>query len=130
MNVVGCYLEYEGNILLLQIAEGKEYAGHWGVPAGKQEKGELPDEGVLREIQEETGLKLQDIAPGEELYVRLNSGDFRYTLFRQSLTERPEITLIPREHQAFCWVTPQEALNLPLLPDEDACLRYFYPHVQ
>ena len=44
----------------------------------------------------------------------------------EDLKEIPEITLSKNEHKAFAWCTPKEALALPLVLDEDYCMKHFY----
>lgn len=70
----------------------------------------------------ETSLK-----PGQVFYVRLGYGDFEYATFFGELSERPPVRLSEREHVEFRWVTPVEALTLPLMEDEDAVIRLCYP---
>jgi 8-oxo-dGTP diphosphatase len=45
-----------GRILLCRIAEGYPEAGKWTLPGGGVDHGEHPDDGVVREVLEETGL--------------------------------------------------------------------------
>lgn len=52
-----CYLERQGQILLLQ--RNKEpFSSFWTAPGGKLEMGEDPRQTIIREIREETGLTL------------------------------------------------------------------------
>ena len=54
VRVTGVLIE-EGQILILKQAVSDERA--WSLPGGRVEKGETIEEGMLREIEEETGLK-------------------------------------------------------------------------
>ena len=36
------------------------------------------------------------------------------------------IMIDPNEHKGFCWVTPKEALGMPIIEDLDACIRIVY----
>jgi len=49
------YAERDGKILLLRRAGGV-LSGQWYLPGGTVEAGERPEEGALRELQEESGL--------------------------------------------------------------------------
>jgi len=53
------YAEREGEILLLQRAEGSALAGQWFLPGGLVEHGELPEEGARRELREEAGVEIE-----------------------------------------------------------------------
>ena len=46
-----------GRLLLARIAPGYSDPGSWTLPGGGLEFGEAPDVGVLRELEEETGLR-------------------------------------------------------------------------
>lgn len=55
--VVGCLIEYEGKILLAK--RGIEpRKGYWNLPAGFMENEETAEEGALREVEEETGMRV------------------------------------------------------------------------
>jgi mutator protein MutT len=46
-------------VLLSRIAVGRRLAGIWHLPGGRVEFGETPEEAVLREVYEETGLSVR-----------------------------------------------------------------------
>ena len=48
-----------GRILLQQRAPGRSMAGLWEFPGGKVEEGELPEAALVREIEEELGIRLE-----------------------------------------------------------------------
>lgn len=52
-----CYIIHNGQILLLQ-RNRPPHVGLWSAPGGKMEHGESPQETVIREIYEETGLTI------------------------------------------------------------------------
>jgi len=57
-----CYIEKDGKVLLLyrNKKENDPNEGKWIGVGGKIEEGETPDTCVMREVMEETGLKLTD----------------------------------------------------------------------
>jgi len=59
-NVVGCLLEWRGNILLCQRAIEPRH-GYWTLPAGFMENGESTREGALREAKEEASAECEDL---------------------------------------------------------------------
>ena len=56
--VAACALvDSDGRILLAQRPEGKSLAGLWEFPGGKVEPGETPEETLIRELDEELGIR-------------------------------------------------------------------------
>ncbi len=59
---VGVFIVRAGKILLGERA-GSHGADTWGLPGGHLEFGESPADCAIREVLEETGLKINDIEP-------------------------------------------------------------------
>ncbi|MFS2293923.1 MAG: CoA pyrophosphatase, partial [Actinomadura sp.] len=56
--VVLCAVEHDGvpSVILIKRAYRGRNAGQWGLPGGRLEDGETPEEAALRELHEEIGL--------------------------------------------------------------------------
>ncbi|MES2087625.1 MAG: NUDIX hydrolase [Patescibacteria group bacterium] len=115
-------------ILLLHRNDNKSQGGKWGAPAGKVEKGETLERAMAREAFEETGLTLKesDLKYLRKVYVHHEGYDFVYHMFRLVLSDKPKITLVEKEHQGFCWISPKESLELNLVDDMATCIRMNY----
>ncbi len=50
----------KGRVLLAQRPEGKAMAGLWEFPGGKIEPGETPEQALVREIEEELSIRLEE----------------------------------------------------------------------
>lgn len=129
LEVVGCFCEFEGRFLLLKRHPNTLQPNTWGIPSGKVES----DEGLylaMREaFTEETGqaASRNDFSYLRTVYVRYPGAyDFSYSIFSRSCIEAFIPDLAPEEHTEFRWVTSEEALQLPLVPDLDACIRLYY----
>lgn len=58
---VRCYLIKDNKIAAIKYKEGNRKAGYYGIPGGKIEEGELPEQTVIREMKEETGLDVKNL---------------------------------------------------------------------
>lgn len=128
MEVVSCFIEHDGEMLLLQRQDHKPQGGTWGMPAGKIDDGENKREALSREVKEETGLEFspESFDHFETVYVRYPSYDFVYHMFYVSIDERQNVRVNPEEYKGFGWFEPQEAMNLRSIRGLDKCVEMFY----
>lgn len=103
--------------LVLHRTKTKTYMpDKWDIPGGSMEMGETLEDAVVREVLEETGLKVK---PGRILYAFSNFTELpnRQTLqiVIASETELGSVLLNPAEHSEYRWVTVEEASGLPLI---------------
>lgn len=127
---VGCFVEDEkGYILqLFRPESAKIEPRKFGAPGGRINKRENPADAMVRELKEETGLTVS-VSQLKLLYpVYVDYGNdirFTYWMFHLKLGCHPEV-ILSAEHVASIWVKPVDALHLPLMKDEDACIKLFY----
>lgn len=109
-----CYIEHAGRVLLLHRTRRDEdpNRGKWIGVGGHIEPGETPEECALREVREETGLRLLDLrsrgvvrfrsdaSPDEDMYL------FTATAFSGQLRECDEGELK--------WIEKEKMLELPM----------------
>lgn len=57
----GVLLKYRNKVLLCKRASNKSYPNTWSIPCGHVNKNEPPKIGALRELYEETNIKLNEI---------------------------------------------------------------------
>jgi 8-oxo-dGTP pyrophosphatase MutT (NUDIX family) len=128
IDVVGCYLESAGEIALLLRPPHKSSGSTWGLPAGKVDAGETLVQAMARELSEETGLTVaaETLVPADTFFVVHPKRSLVFHTFSLPLSERPTIILNPEEHEAVRWVSPHNALALPLVTDQDECIRTHY----
>jgi len=129
MEVVACLVGINNKILLLHRHDNKPEGNKWGLPGGKIDKEDKNKEmAMLRELKEETGLSLKEkeLKFHKTFFVSHLGHNFLYHYFNYSLNEEIDIVLSEREHKAFVWVTPQEALEMSLVLDEDHCLKDYF----
>lgn len=111
--VVAGALERDGRLLLTRRPDGGPLAGCWELPGGKVEGDETPEEALVREWQEELGVRVEAAEPWT--FASASSEGRRLTLlvFRVlSIAGEPA----PAGVAEVRWATPGEAARLPLLP--------------
>ncbi len=74
-----CYILNEDTVLLQKKAEGLFGGGKWNAPGGKVKEGELPEEGAIREVYEETEIRVEDLKLSGKIYFYVE-GDLDQTL--------------------------------------------------
>ena len=105
---VGALVFHEGKLLLLQRSSNDTYLPNaWELPGGKVERGEDPHTAVSRETLEETGLQCDF---GQMSVFKHPSDQTDYHAYLGS-SDSTKVTLSD-EHQAWDWVTVEEALEL------------------
>ncbi|MBA3958239.1 MAG: NUDIX hydrolase [Parachlamydiaceae bacterium] len=130
VDVVGVFIEHDKQVLFLHRQDHISEGNTWCVPGGKVEKGEELVEAAIRETFEETRyvLSAESLEFVKTLYVKFSEkNQFLYHVFRAKLNDAPANVCINwKEHKGFTWVTPEDALKMSLITDEDFCLNLLY----
>lgn len=130
VEVSALFIEHGNHILMLHRHEFKLQGNLWGIPAGKVDCGETPLDAAIREACEETGYHFQKETVESVGTVYIEYGEqehFIYHMFRTKLEGDPgHVKINFKEHKGFTWVTPEDALRMELIKDEDACLKLAY----
>ena len=111
--IVGIVTDASGRVLIGQRPEGKHMAGSWEFPGGKLESGELPFDGLKRELMEELGIHVASAEPFLEQSHRYPDREVRLDVW---WVEMFEGDARPLEGQVLRWVGPTELESVPLLP--------------
>ena len=110
--VVGGLIFKGGKLLLLQRSDDEDvFPSQWEIPSGKKDNLEIVTDCLVREMWEETGLRVKPLQPiqafnyqiEKENEIRDNT-QINYTL---EVIGSYKITL-SKEHQKFSWVDPDD----------------------
>jgi len=126
VEVVGCFLQNGDEILLLHRQNGKMYGNLWAIPGGKIDPDETVFDAAIREVSEETSFDIskQPIKYLKKVYIKTRNIDFVYHMVQCNVPcASSAVKLHPEEHKGFTWVMPQDALKMPLMEDEDTCIK-------
>lgn len=105
-------------ILFLQRADGEtSNPGFWEFPGGKSDHGESLEEGLIREVMEETGLIITDVGNRTIIQSKILTqetctrseyiGHLHITVTYLINTHKGKITL-SEEHQKWAYLTPNQ----------------------
>ncbi len=122
---VGVLVRDDGSFLLARRPEGKPMAGYWEFPGGKLEPGESVFDALVREFDEELGLRIDGASPWARRVVRYPHATVRLHFWRSFGENRgwrgaPE----SREGQAFRWERIERLTTEPWLAGAEPVRRW------
>ena len=114
----------EGRILLAQRPVGKQLAGLWEFPGGKLEPGETPEAALVRELEEELSIRVNESA-----LEPLTFASFTYPTFHLLMPlygcKKWSGSIQPREGQAVAWVETSRLRDYPAPPADIPLFDWF-----
>lgn len=117
--VAACALvDADNRILLARRPEGKSLAGLWEFPGGKVEAGETPEETLVRELEEELGIKTK-VACLAPLSFASHTYETFHLLMPLYICRRYEGIPQGREGQAIKWVKAKALRDYPMPPADE-----------
>ena len=113
--VAAALFDEAGRILLAQRPEGKQLAGLWEFPGGKLEPDETPEAALVRELEEELSIRVN-----ESTLEPLTFASFTYPTFHLLMPlygcKKWSGSIQPREGQAIAWVETSRLRDYPAPP--------------
>lgn len=110
-----CLVRDEDKVLLVNRPSKRGFPG-WIGPGGKVEFPESLTEGAIREVWEETGLRVKDLVyKGLDEFVDPKQ-NFRYMVFNYVATSYEGELLADPPEGELAWIPIREALNYPMQP--------------
>jgi 8-oxo-dGTP diphosphatase len=108
-------VDTDGRVLVAQRPEGKALAGLWEFPGGKVEPGERPEQALIRELDEELGITVEDACLAPLTFASHAYPDM-HLLMPLYICRRWTGFVHSREGQALRWLRAKELRDIPMPP--------------
>ena len=108
----------DGRVLLQQRPPGRHMEGLWEFPGGKVDDGELPEEALVRELEEELGIAVDAASLVPAAFASADAGEKHLLLLLyicRSWHGAPEAL----HASDLLWVRPDEMPALPMPPADE-----------
>ena len=113
--VAAALVDTDGRVLIAQRPQGKALAGLWEFPGGKVDPGERPETALIRELDEELGIKVEEPCLAPLTFASHAYEDF-HLLMPLYVCRRWSGFVTAREAAALKWVKPERLRDFPMPP--------------
>jgi 8-oxo-dGTP diphosphatase len=122
--VVACALiDVDGRVLIAQRPPGKPMAGLWEFPGGKVERGERPEQTLIRELEEELGIVVEEPCLAPLTFASHAYPEF-HLLMPLYVCRRWQGSVAAREHARIAWVRPNRLREYPMPPADEPLISH------
>ncbi|MGI6549864.1 MAG: (deoxy)nucleoside triphosphate pyrophosphohydrolase [Syntrophomonadales bacterium] len=112
-DVTAAIIIRDNRVLITRRARNQKLAGKWEFPGGKIEKGESPEGCLIRELEEELGIR---VLVGQKFGVsqyRYEHGEIRLLAYYADIISG---TVTLSVHDAYSWESPHNLLSYDFSP--------------
>lgn len=113
--VAAALIDGDGRVLIAQRRAGSSHGGMWEFPGGKLERGESPEEGLVRELKEELEIDVSAACLAPIAFSSCISGDV-HLLMPLFACRKWKGSPRPVAAEQLAWVMPKEFHNYPMPP--------------
>ena len=114
--VAACALvDADGRVLIAQRPAGRPMAGLWEFPGGKVELNETPEATLIRELQEELGIIVNEACLAPLTFASHSYADF-HLVMPLYVCRRWDGLVRAQEGQDLAWVRPNRLKTYPMPP--------------
>ncbi len=108
-------IDADGRVLVQQRPPGGSMAGLWEFPGGKIEPGETPEAALVRELEEELGIRTHESCLAPATFASAPLGD-RHLLLLLYVCRKWQGVVEARHATALRWVKPTQLYGLEMPP--------------
>lgn len=105
---VRCYLIKDDKIVVTKYKKGNKKEGYYDIPGGKIEEGETSEQTAIREMKEETGLKVENLKYKGNMIIEYPNRIFDFDVF---ITNESEGETQEFEENTSEWIDIKELLQ-------------------
>lgn len=105
---VRCYLIKDDKVVVTKYKEGNKKSGYYDIPGGKIEEGEIPEQTAIREMKEETGVKVGNLKYKGNMIIEYPNRIFDFDVF---ITNESEGEAQEFEENISEWIDIKELLQ-------------------
>jgi len=116
-------IDADGRVLLAERPEGKTMAGLWEFPGGKVEPGERPEQTLIRELNEELDVVVNESCLAPLTFASHAYPDF-HLLMPLYVCRRWEGIVRAREGQRLVWVRPNRLNDYKMPPADEPLIAH------
>ena len=112
-------------VLAVQRADDTRCPGAWETIHGRLDDGERPEDGAVREVREETGLRIAKLynVTVQPFYLHM-FGTVQLAIVFAAFVDEPADVTLAEEHKEFEWLSPHEASSRFIWPREKEALSH------
>ena len=108
-------IDVDGRVLLAERPPGKHLAGMWEFPGGKTQDGETPETALIRELDEELGIRVHESCLAPFTFASHSYPEF-HLLMPLYVCRKWQGIVTAREGQRLKWVRPAQLGDYPMPP--------------
>ena len=116
-------IDADGRVLLAERPEGKTMAGLWEFPGGKVEPGERPEQTLIRELNEELDVVVNESCLAPLTFASHAYPDF-HLLMPLYVCRRWKGIVRAREGQRLVWVRPNRLKDYKMPPADEPLIAH------
>ena len=116
-------IDADGRVLLAERPKGKTMAGLWEFPGGKVEPGERPEQTLIRELNEELDVVVNESCLAPLTFASHAYPDF-HLLMPLYVCRRWEGIVRAREGQRLAWVWPNRLKDYKMPPADEPLIAH------
>ena len=117
--VAACALvDVDGRVLIAERPANKTMAGLWEFPGGKVERGERPEDTLIRELSEELGISVHEDCLAPLTFASHAYPEF-HLLMPLYVCRKWHGTPQALEHARIAWVRPNRLREYPMPPADE-----------